>query len=233
MDDGRAPMPYPDPTPYSNPPRTEEISVAGKSGIVGGLIGGVCLGVLAVGVTSGLPTFLIILAGIGAGLGMFSAVRAAAESRSWDPLVVHFGQSHWALGSASNVTIERRCRKVIPDVAQQRLNVKLRCDEWVRYTVGTETEVEHETVFEQFIDVDGSIQANTFRGTFDVEIPVDRGGPTLDLRNNKVKWTLAVELEPISTFSKEQDIEFDVSTVLDRRRQRFVDAPPPPRPQDA
>ena len=121
----------------------------------------------------------------------------------------------------------------VPDVPQHMLNVTLRCAEWVRYTVGTDTRTDTATVFERTFRVEGTIQDNTFKGAFNLEIPVDRGGPTLELSDNKVNWTLEIELAPISTVSGDHDLDLTVSTALDRRHQRLTDSPPPPRPFDA
>ncbi len=233
MADGEEITPYPDPSPYSNPSRTEEVSVAGASGIVGGLLAGLSGTVLVIGLSGGASVFLLVAAAIGLVLGAGLTLRSATEGRSWDPLFVHFDQTYLALGSVTGLRVERRSRKSLPDVPHCHVDARIKCSEWIRYTVGTTTHTKTKTVFEQPLRIEGTITANTFQGAVDLEIPVDQGGPTLDLRNNKVSWVLEIDLEQISTVGGEKTIEFAVAAVLDNRHKRFVDAPPPPGPRDA
>ena len=221
------------PTPFSNPPRTEEITVAGLSGFTGGVMVGLGSIVLIGGLASGAPLLIVIAGGLVTCVGIALVLRSAAEARSWDPLVLHFPTTQFALGSLSTVNIERRSKKSIPDAAQHRVGMTLKCHEWVRYTVGSNTYTKTNTVVCDPIEVVGSITANTFVGEFELEIPVDSGGPTFELRNNRVSWSLDIELDEISTVSGTEELALVVTAELDHRHKRFVDAPPPPRPRDA
>lgn len=182
-----------------------------------------------VGIVSGLVGLVLIFA------GLFLITRAQKEEKAWEDFEFHFPEWSMPLGATHDVTVIRRSKKSIPDASHVTLPAELRCEEKVRYQVGTDTRTERESVVEDHLEVVGSVQDNTFTGLLTLPIPADRGGPTLDLNHNEINWLLRVEPAQLSTISTHMTIEIEVRPELDKGHRTIVDAPPPPslRPFDA
>ena len=89
------------------------------------------------------------------------------------------------------------------------------CEEWVEYTVGTDTRTDTHDVVKLRSSSPSQLIADGVEAVLTVAIPADAGGPTVDLDHNKVRWRLDTRLgEPFGkrTASK---IELAVEPVLD------------------
>ena len=212
---------------------SELVESAPSNRVIGiSIVGAVGAVFTVIGVAGG-PGFFTIL-----GLVMLAAVAVGfwlmqRESSAWHDAEIYFDEWPLHLGGSNRIAVVRASKKPFPDAARFDLNAVLTCTEWVEWQVGTDTRTERAKVVEIPLTIPGSVQTNTFVGKFDLEIPVDEGGPTLDLKHNKVSWELDIDLEPLSTFSFHKDIALTVFAALDPSQAQYVDAPPPPGPQDA
>lgn len=220
---------------------TELVSPAKGSeagGIVTAIAGGLAFVVAIIWATTGSQAIGFSL-GIGAlvcvGIGAFLIRRAQAETNAWGDFEFHFSQWGLPLGSNSVVTVIRRSKIAIPNATGIQLATSIRCQEVVKYQVGTDTKTERNNVVIDHLQLIGSIEDNAFIGLLDLEIPVDRGGPSLDLDHNRIHWTLQVQPGQLSTMQKAMTFDIAVLPELDGRHRRIVDGPAPPSlpPYDA
>jgi len=96
------------------------------------------------------------------------------------------------------------------------LEAELVCEEWVQYTVGTSTHTETDEVVRLRASTPGQIIGDGIEAVFQLTVPVDMGGPTLSLRNNRVTWTLETRLgEPFGARTVTK-IDLAVPSIIDR-----------------
>ncbi len=106
----------------------------------------------------------------------------------------------------------------------------VRCEEWVQYTVGTDTRTErHDVATIRWSapsnPVDGGIEA-----VFTIHIPTDVGGPSINLDHNRVRWDLTSRLGHPFGKRTQTSIELPVAAVLDRSElvtEGYGDEPAP------
>lgn len=214
-------------------------SMSAKIGIGIASIGAIAFGGALVGLLAGATAFGVAF-GLGAVIticiGIYQLQRAKDEERLWHPIELHFPTWGLPLGSNPQVAVTRASKKPIPDNPHVEIVAAVRCTERVKYDVGSDTKTETEQVVLDRPRLVGAIANNTFQGTLDLSIPVDRGAPTLSLHHNEIFWELSLQLGQLTTIQREMTFDLLVVAAIDRAEQRFVDAPPPPNglaPYDA
>lgn len=91
-------------------------------------------------------------------------------------------------------------RRAISARTRRRLQAPLRveselvCEEWVEYTVGTDTRTETHDVVKVRSAMAATSTADGVEAMLVVTIPYDSGGPTIDLDDNKIRWRLDTRL---------------------------------------
>lgn len=204
----------------------EQIVVAGKSGTIGGVVAVVGIVLLIVSAV-GSVGFFAILGALGLVGGGILFARGAAENSRWEPIDFHFSEWELGPGFTPTVTVHRRSKKSVPDVPNILSKLTLTCIEEIRYRQGTQTKTQRDKISFDF-PLTGSISGNAFVGRSQMQVPVDHGGPTLDLSNNKVYWELSLDISGFSTVGGDVEVGIFVAPILGRDFVKFVDAPPPP-----
>ena len=186
----------------------------------------------------GLPiiVFLLVLA-INGGSFLFTIVLtlvaivlavvliwSAVELQKWSPLEVHFSQWPLELGSTTPARLVRVAKRSVPNVTINTTS-EIACEEWVRYTVGTDTRTDERTVYNHETTVTGQLTNNRFDATINIHIPATAGAPTIDLSNNKVKWTVAIDVGELSTIARKADFDLEVASQLDQSLRNVQDTP--------
>lgn len=194
-------------------------SIAGCGGVV--LLAALAGLILAIGNGSRMFTVIIGLVMLVALIGLSWAIL---EMRRWAPLELHFSNWPLEIGSTTSVHVIRRAKQSVPD-ADYTLEAELTCEESARYTVGTDTRTDTETVHRDRINVDGYLRNRTFEATFDVVIPHRRGAPSIDLGNNKIEWKLDIDVDELSRMMAKIDFTLIVAPVLDPSHQNIQDTP--------
>lgn len=174
-------------------------------------------------VSGGSTVFTVIMTLVGL---VFVAVfvASAMELQKWGPTEVHFAQWPLQLGSTTPARVVRVAKRAVPN-ASIETEFDIECEEWVRYTVGTDTRTDERTVYERESTVTGELVNNRFEAIVDIHIPANVGAPTIDLANNKVKWTLEIEIGEVSTISKTADFDLIVAAELDPSLHNIQDTP--------
>ncbi len=193
---------------------------------------------------AGIGTFLLV-GGIAAGSAVLLVSGAlitilavgfilyyVQDHRAWHPSELYFDKWPVALGATVQVTVVRASKTSLPERDAVSVPGELICTEEVTYRQGTDTRTDRRQVYGGPIQVTGAVHSNAFVGQVGLKIPVDFGGPSLDLRNNKIYWELEIDLSEFSKTGHNADAIITVEPVLDRSEARYVDAPPPPEPQD-
>jgi hypothetical protein len=123
------------------------------------------------------------------------------------------------LGTLATVVYRRRPRRAGALATQSgapQVEAATICTEWVRYTVGTNTRTETNHVVDIRSTVPAQRVGEEIVATCQIAIPTDAGGPTLNLSNNRVTWTLEHELgDPYGARTRTR-AEVAVRPVLDR-----------------
>ena len=177
--------------------------------------------ILAVRGGSTVFTVIITLVGL---VFVVVFVASAMELQKWGPTEVHFAQWPLPLGSTTRARVVRVAKRAVPN-ASIETEVEIECEEWVRYTVGTDTRTDERTVYERESNVIGELVNNRFEAIIDIHIPANAGAPTIDLANNKVTWSLEIEIGELSTISKTADFDLLVAADLDRSLRNIQDEP--------
>ncbi len=224
MDDGR-----PAPAPASHVIEAKP-TVARVVVIVGGVFAVVAavVGVLlwnrgGSGLSYLAPRFLGVLLM----LPLLALLATAATSRSatlterltgWANPTVEF--SPWPPRLGRTMTAVYRRRAISPR-ARRRLQTsvgveaELVCEEWVQYTVGTDTRTETHDVVKRRSAVAATPVSDGLHAVLDVTIPSDAGGPTLELDHNRIRWRLDTRLSHPSGKRTAARVELQVEPVLD------------------
>lgn len=172
-----------------------------------GLLRFVGLGLLTIGILVAVVPLVIRVEGVATRLTGWS--HPTLEITPW-PL---------PLGSPADVVYRRtpvKASTVNTLAGAPELVAELVCEEWVQYTVGTSTHTETDEVVRRRASNPGQITGDRIEATFQLTVPVDMGGPTLSLRNNRVTWTLETRLgEPFGSRTATK-IDLIVPTVIDR-----------------
>jgi hypothetical protein len=93
---------------------------------------------------------------------------------------------------------------------------ELVCQEWVRYTVGTTTRTDTDDVVRLRASTPGRVVPDGVEAVFELTIPVDIGGPTLQLDNNRVGWWLETRLGDPFGRRTAAKVDLVVPGVVDR-----------------
>ncbi len=179
---------------------------------------------LILAVSGGSTVFTVILSLVGI---VFAAVliSSARELQKWGPTEVHFSQWPLQLGSTTPARVVRVAKRAVPNSSFDA-EVELECEEWVRYTVGTDTRTDERTVYEHESNVAGELVNNRFEAVINIHIPANVGAPTIDLPNNKVKWTLEIDVDKLSpAISGSADFDLVVAAELDPLLRNIQDSP--------
>lgn len=191
-------------------------------GIIGSLIAAVATICAVLALASGsivLAIILLLVAGV-AGLFGWLGLR---EHLRWEPTELHFDEWPLALGSTNTARVRRRSKRPLAD-ATVPLKILLTCAEEARYTVGTDTHTATAEVVNHSSTAEATLDDGVLTASFDVTIPVDAGGPTLDLSNNKVRWYVEFESVDGNLLSSRKHTLL-VAARLDRSVHGIQDAP--------
>ncbi len=189
----------------------------------GGGVMVVAFAALILAISSGSMVFIVIV-----GLLLLVALGVLTwtilEMRRWEPLELHFSTWPLELGSSTTVNAVRRAKQAVPD-AVYTLDADLTCKESATYTVGTDTRTDIETVHQAQITTEGQLRDRTFLATFQLEIPHNRGAPTMDLGNNEIEWKLDIDVDELSRSMAKRAFTVVVVPVLDQRHHNIQDSP--------
>ncbi len=194
-------------------------SVAGCGGAL--LVGSLLAFVFAA--SSGSTVFMVIL-GLFLLLALAVVTWTILEIRRWEPMELHFSNWPLELGSSTTVQVIRRAKQAVPD-ASYKLEAELECEESATYTVGTDTRTDTREVHEDEIVVEGHLRDRTFSATFELDIPLERGAPSMDLGNNKVEWKLDIDVDDLSRLMAKIAFTLDVVPALDSKHRNIQDTP--------
>ncbi len=145
-----------------------------------------------------------------------------ARVTGWRPPTVEISPWPLPLGSPASVVYRRRPAKprTLNSLAgSPDLLAELVCQEWVRYTVGSSTRTKTEDVVRLQASSPTTVittPETELMASFALTIPVDVGGPSFSLDNNRVSWWLETSLgDPFGrrTWTK---VDLIVLPVIDR-----------------
>lgn len=120
-------------------------------------------------------------------------IPRALEARAWHAAELHLPQSPLSLGSVTAAEFVRRSKKSTKLDHLAEVYTELRCVESATYTVGTDSRTDTQSVFEKRQTVDGGFTAGTFTATLPIQIPVERGAPTMEVGNNEITWEFEIK----------------------------------------
>lgn len=192
------------------------------AGCGGGLLAA-AVAALVLAISTGSAVFIIIV-GVVISMALGAVTWTMVEMSRWEPLELHFASWPLELGSSTTVTVVRRAKRAVPD-ATYTLDADLTCKESATYTVGTDTRTDTDTVHRAQVSSVGHLQDNTFVGTVQLDIPHNRGAPTMDLGNNEVEWKLDIDVDELSRAMAKRAFTLDVAPVLDQRHRDIQDTP--------
>ena len=99
--------------------------------------------------------------------------------------------------------------------AQLQVETELVCEEWVEYTVGTDTRTDTHDAVRVRSSTSINPMADRVEAVLVVAIPFDAGAPTIDLDHNKVRWRLDTRLgQPFGKRTAAR-VDLKVEPVLD------------------
>ncbi len=194
-------------------------SVAGCGGAI--LVGALLALVFAAGSGSAV---LVVIVGLFVLIALALVTWTILEIRRWEPTELHFSNWPLELGSTTTVRVIRRAKQAVPD-ASYKLEAELECEESATYTVGTDTRTDTREVHEDEVIVEGHLKDRTFSATFELDIPLDRGAPSMDLGNNKVEWKLDIDVDDLSRLMAKIAFTLDVVPALDPQHRNIQDTP--------
>lgn len=146
----------------------------------------------------GLGTLMVVAAVALVGWAVLVRQRGLVERIvGWSHPTLEISPWPLDLGTEATVVYRRRPRRssVLSGAARPpKVTGALVCTEWVRYTVGTDTRTATDVVVRSESVEPGQVAGPELMAVFRVTVPVDAGGPTLRLGNNRVTWTLEHEL---------------------------------------
>ena len=204
--------------------RSEHILVDDTGASLGGCGGSIailsCVG-LVLAISAG-SLFWIVVLGIIAVVSLAVLALAMLELQRWEPLELHFAEWPLQIGSSTPVRAIRRAKQSVPD-AQFTLEAELECKESATYTVGTDTRTDTDVVHEHEVEVTGHLQDRVFEAHFTIDIPHNRGAPSMDLGNNKVEWKLDIDIDELSRMMAKVAFTLEVAPTLDLRHRDIQD----------
>lgn len=137
----------------------------------------------------------------------------------WKYPTLEFSPWPIELGSRVGVTYRRqpaKARTLTEAVGSIEVEAEITCEEWVQYTVGTDTRTESHDVVEIELTEPARLTDQGIEATFWFTIPTEHGAPTLDLRNNKIRWRIENEIEKPFGRRTKTSVGFTVAPTLDR-----------------
>lgn len=199
MDDGR-----PAPAPVSQVLEAKP-TVARTIVIVGGVLAVVAA---AVGILlwnsggSGLSyvaprllgaVLLVPLAALLVTVATSRSVTLTERLTGWANPTVEF--TPWPPRLGRTMTARYRRRAISPRTRRRlsmpvQVEAELVCEEWVEYTVGTDTRTDTHDVVKLRSAVAATPSADGIEAALVVTIPSDAGGPTIELDHNRIRWRL-------------------------------------------
>ncbi len=151
---------------------------------------------------------------------MLSSGSASVTERltGWANPTVEF--SPWPPQLGRTMTAVYRRQAISPRArsrlhGQVRVDAELVCEEWVQYTVGTDTRTDTDDVVKRRFTAAAAPAPDGVEAVFALAIPCDAGGPTVDLDHNKVRWRLDTKLGRPFGKRTAARIELKVEPVLD------------------
>lgn len=187
--------------------------------------GSALLGCAAVALLVGLVGLSIARGFFGIVFGVIAVIAVVAfcvgvyERRHWEPLQLTFEQWPLQLGGSYSALVSRHAKTR----ARQRslsFTSELSCFERVTYDQGDDTENERAFVHRAEQIHQGAVTDNVFRGLVQVDIPVDRAGPSMELEHNEITWRMEIDLPELSPFARRLTFQLIVAPAL-------ADAAPP------
>lgn len=131
-----------------------------------------------------------LLVGVGTLIGaVVLIIQGVLAGRRLGPVVLTLPRLPLRLGEHFDVEFEQTVKSACEI---ERVTLTLKCEEWVRYTVGTDTRTAKHTAYETKCEVMGASSvggSDSLAGSAPFSIPID-AMQTFDARNNKIKWTL-------------------------------------------
>ena len=170
---------------------------------VGLLVG---LGALFLLVPGGNVVVAIVLLVLGVAL-LGVLVPAARVSRRLRPGTLDVPREWFLLGEEVAGRFERVVRRGTSEVRRSRARLQL--EEWVRYTVGTDTRYATRVV--QSYDVPFRVDPAPGAVVGEVTLRIAPYPPTFLASNNKVRWYLVVDLELADGFTEDSRFHLPVA----------------------
>lgn len=171
---------------------------------------------------------VVIVLSLIVAVAAFAAIAyGAREYRTWHDL--EFVVPEWPLSLGTEISAElvQQAKVAVPD-RQFPITGLVVCHEKVRYQVGTDTRTEKRIASSTPFTADGAVLGGVFRAIVPLRIPLDEGGPTIDLEHNEITWRVELDLEELSRLSSSQSFELEVAPHLHGQSGRIQDSPRPP-----
>jgi len=218
VDDGR-------PTPAAATHTVEAVPTTSKILVLAGIALAIAATVAAIVIlaTTGVGTAVLIVL-IVPGLSLIwllrpGSARPAERVSGWRNPTLEI--SPWPVRLGSSVTAVYRRQPVNKRTVEKaagsiQLDTELICEEWVQYTVGTDTRTETDDVFETSWSEAMSVGEDGVEAIIRFSIPVDRGGPSIHLDHSRLRWRVDQRLgRPFGPLT-ETRIDLDVVSAIDR-----------------
>ncbi len=224
MDDGR---PAPAMVSYvveAKPTVTKVIVIAGGVfSVVAAVVGILLWNTGGSGLSYLLPRVLGVALFAPLGLLLVSMLTSGSTSlperlAGWENATIEFTPWPPQLGRTMTAVYRRRsvsARARNKLTGQVDVETELECEEWVRYTVGTDTRTETHDLVEIHTTAPATATADGIEAVFAVRIPADAGGPSMELDHNRIRWELKMRLGHPFGKRTAAKIDLPVHPVLD------------------
>ncbi len=173
-----------------------EPSTAAATGcaFVGVVFGGIVLITslpAIIAVTGGVLQAVLVLTVVLVAIGVITSWSRIAVGFSWRAPDLVLPVSFLPLGSETTIRYRRRARRP-RDLDEALLECTLICEEVSVIRRGKNSKTRRRRVVEDKQHVFAAGTPDGMEAAFSVTIPADRGGPTIELRNNRITWHLLV-----------------------------------------
>ena len=138
------------------------------------------------------------------------------RAQQWHPPELALPDEPVQLGAELTPVYRLRSRRP-RDLPPAAVEARLRCVEQVTYRVGTDTRTASSEVALVVTTAEGRPTPAGFEARLRLEVPLTAGGPTLRLANNKILWTLTVQVsDPTGTLPADTlHFPIEVAPVVD------------------
>lgn len=177
------------------------IAVSGAAVVIG-------LGLLLANAT--LVAIIMIVGGVAVSAAIIPSLVQAARWQTPEFVLDRFPVE---LGAEFSATYRVRPKKprALPPAP---VSLTLECVERATYTVGSSTRTAEQTVYSTVAQTTGAPVGDSFEATTRMAIPLEAGAPSLNLRHNKIVWSLKATIDGKSYFGSPRSIAVPVLPVI-------------------